>query len=277
MSENRLGPFLRARRSRLRPEESGIPSHGPRRVPGLRREEVAVLAGVNVDYYARLEQGRERHPSARVVDALGRALRLDADARDHLHRLAGTAPGPRSTPPADSVPPALRRLLHGFAGAPAFVIDRTLEILAANPLAEALHAPFRRPDNLARMVFLDPVARHFHVRWSLTARVVVGHLRQAEGIDPDCPRLRALVATLAGRSAEFAALWGAHIVRDKSRTDKELHHPEVGRLSFTSLTFDVRDAPGRQLVVYQAEPDGPTARALALLGSSHATPHHAGA
>ncbi|MFF4270915.1 helix-turn-helix transcriptional regulator [Streptomyces sp. NPDC001536] len=271
MTDNHLGEFLRARRAGLRPQDVGVVSHGVRRVSGLRREEVAVLAGVNADYYTRLEQGRERHPSAHVLDALGRALRLDADAHAHLHQLAGTVPGNQFTPTTDRVGPALRQLMDGYPGAPAFVINRTLDVLAANALAEALHSPFAPADNLARMAFLDPAGRRFYSRWNHTAEATVGHLRQAAGLDPDNPRLRDLVRALTEHSPDFTRLWNTHAVQGKTQDTKHFLHPAVGALSLTYLTLDVRDAPGQQLVVYQAEPDSPSAHALTLLGSLHAT------
>lgn len=271
MSDNDLGDFLRARRAAVRPGDVGMASHGVRRVAGLRREEVAVLAGVNADYYTRLEQGRERRPSAQVVDSLGRALLLDADAVAHLRRLAGTAPARPSAPVADQVDPALRMLIDSYPGTPAFVIGPALDILAANALAEALYSPFERADNLARMVFLDPAGRRFHTRWDRTAEAVVGHLRQAVGLDPGGPRLRDLVGVLIERSADFARLWSTHTVRGKTRAAKDFLHPDVGVLNLVYHAFDVRDAPGLQLIVYHAEPGSAGAEALALLGSLHAT------
>ncbi|MER8073281.1 helix-turn-helix transcriptional regulator [Streptomyces sp. NPDC094034] len=271
MTDNQLGEFLRARRAAVRPEEVGMPSQGVRRVAGLRREEVAVLAGVNADYYTRLEQGRERHPSASVVDALARALRLDADARAHLHQLAGTAPFQRPIATTDRVDPALRVLLDGYPGTPAFVIGPSLDILAANALAEALYSPFDPMDNLARMVFLAPAGRPFHPRWDQTAETVVGHLRQTYGIDPGSPRLRELVAELSAQSLDFVRLWNTHMVRGKTRENKHFRHPDVGTVTLTYHAFDVRDAPGQQLIIYHAEPGSPSAEALSLLGTMHAT------
>ncbi|MFJ2561112.1 MULTISPECIES: helix-turn-helix transcriptional regulator [unclassified Streptomyces] len=272
MDDNRLGDFLRARRAGLRPEDVGMASHGTRRVAGLRREEVSVLAGVNADYYTRLEQGRERHPSPQVVDALGRALRLDEDARAHLYRLAGVAPADRASGRSTAqVGPALRQLMDGYPNTPAFVMSRTLDILAANALADALYAPFTPADNLARMTFLDPARQHFHTDWDRAAQATVAHLREATGFEPDAPRLRELVHTLTEHSADFARLWGTHAVRGKTHDAKSFLHPDVGPLTLTYQAFDVRDAPGQQLVIYHAEPGSSSAQSLHLLGSIHAT------
>ncbi|GAA5039651.1 transcriptional regulator with XRE-family HTH domain [Thermocatellispora tengchongensis] len=271
MPDNQLGEFLRARRAGLLPQDVGMAAYGTRRVTGLRREEVAVLAGVNADYYTRLEQGRERHPSPQVLDALSRALRLDTDARAHLYRLAGTSPSDRFTHTTDRVSPALRQLMDGYPGAPAFVINLTLDILAVNTLAAALYSPFEQADNLARMTFLDPAGRQFYTQWSWTAQAVVANLRQAAGLDPGSPRLRELVRTLTEHSADFARLWNTHTVRGKTQDAKHLLHPDVGPLTLTYQAFDVRHSPGQQLVIYQAEPGSPSAQALNLLGSIHAT------
>ncbi|MEU9607199.1 helix-turn-helix transcriptional regulator [Streptomyces sp. NPDC048057] len=273
--DNRLGEFLRARRAAVGPQDVGIASHGARRVAGLRREEVAVLAGVNGDYYARLEQGRERHPSAQVLDALGRALRLNDDAHAHLFRLAGVAPSRGCAPTADRVSPALRQLVDSSPRTVAFVIGPALDLLAANALAKALHSPFEKADNLARMIFLAPEGRWFYTRWSDAAHGAVGHLRQAAGSTADDPRLRDVVDDLTERSPDFARLWHSHEVLGKRQDAKHLHHPDVGPLALTYQTFDVRDAPGQQLVVYQAEPDSSSAHALDLLGSLHVTSRRA--
>jgi transcriptional regulator with XRE-family HTH domain len=271
-ADNHLGDFLRARRAALGPEDVGLASYGTRKVAGLRREEVAVLSGVNSDYYARLEQGRERNPSPQVLDALTRALRLDADARAHLYRLAGAAPGDEpASHTGERVSPALRQLMDGYPNTPALVLDRALDILAANALADALYAPFDPADNLARMTFLDPAGRHFHPDWDRAAEATVANLRHATSFDPDAPRLRALVRTLTEHSTTFTRLWNAHTVRGKTRDAKHLRHPDVGPLTLTYQAFDVRDAPGQQLVIYHAEPGSPSAQALGLLGSLHAT------
>ncbi|MGW7072747.1 helix-turn-helix transcriptional regulator [Streptomyces sp. NPDC054855] len=272
MDDNHLGDFLRARRADLRPEAVGVASYGPRRVAGLRREEVAVLAGVNADYYTRLEQGRERNPSAQVIDALSRALHLDTEARAHLYRLAGATPNDRPSAHAtEHVSPALRQLMDGYPNTPAFVMNRTLDLLAANALADALYAPFDRADNLARMTFLDPAGRSFYTDWDRAAQAAVANLREATGFEPDNPRLRELVRTLTEKNADFNRLWSAHTVRGKTQDAKHFLHPDVGPLTLTYQAFDVRDAPGQQLVIYHAEPGSPSAQSLDLLGSIHAT------
>lgn len=271
MDDNDLGDFLRARRARLVPGDVGLASYGRRRVAGLRREEVAVLAGMNSDCYARLEQGRERGPSPQILDAIGAALRLDREARAHLYRLPGIGPERDRARPGETVAPMLRQLLDGYAHTPAFVLGPTLDLLAANGLARALFSPFGAADNLARMVFLDPAGRAFHAHWHRAAGAVVAELRRAAGIDPHHPRLRELVEVLGAQSEEFAALWSAHTVRGKAGGTKEFVHPEVGPLSLAYHSFDVRGAPGRQLVIYHAEPGSPGAHALALLGSLDAT------
>ncbi|GHB51024.1 transcriptional regulator [Streptomyces cirratus] len=270
MTSNDLGDFLRARRSRLQPADVGLASHGARRVPGLRREEVAVLAGMNSDYYARLEQGRERSPSPQILDAIGGALRMEDEARAHLYRLAGTAPDRDRPQPEETASTPLCRLLDGFT-TPAFVLNPATDFLAANALADALFAPFEKTDNLARMTFLDPAARGFFVHWARAAEAVVAALRHATGLDPRYRRLHGLVRSLAGASEEFAALWSAHAVHAKTRDAKEIFHRDVGRLALTFQTFDVREAPGQQLVVYHAEPGSPSARSLDLLGTLPAT------
>ncbi|MFD9369288.1 helix-turn-helix transcriptional regulator [Streptomyces sp. NPDC060020] len=271
MTGNALGDFLRAHRARLRPDDVGLASYGPRRVAGLRREEVAVLAGMNSDYYARLEQGREQSPSPQILEAIGAALRMDHEARDHLFRLAGTLPDGQRTRPRETVSPELRQLLDGYAHTPAFVLNPALDLLAANSLADALFSPFEKADNLARMTFLDPAGRVFYAQWRRAAEAVVAALRQSTGLAPHYPRLRELVRLLTGTSEEFAAMWAAHTVYGKTLDAKALVHPDVGALSLTYQSFDVRGAPGQQVVIYHAEPGSPSSHALSLLGSLNAT------
>ncbi|MGW7434585.1 helix-turn-helix transcriptional regulator [Streptomyces sp. NPDC054849] len=267
MTGNALGDFLRAHRARLRPDDVGLASYGRRRVAGLRREEVAVLAGMNTDYYARLEQGREQSPSPQILDAISAALCMDDEARDHLFRLAGTLPDGRRARPREYVSPMLRQLLDGYTDTPAFVLNPALDVLAANGLADALFSPFEEADNLARMTFLDPAGRDFYAQWHRAAEAVVAALRQATGLVPHYPRLRELVNLLTGTSEEFAALWSSHTVYGKTLDAKALVHPAVGTLSLTYQSFDVRGAPGQQVVIYHAEPGSPSSHALSLLGS----------
>jgi transcriptional regulator with XRE-family HTH domain len=264
-----LGPFLRARRAAVGPESVGVPVAGYRRVAGLRREEVALLAGVSVDYYTRLEQGRERHPSAQVLDALTRAFGLDDDGRQHLFRLAGLAP--RSSAAGQAVAPDLLRLLDTWPEHPSFVLNRTLDVLARNELGAALHSGFAEPDNLIRMTFLAPQGREFFVDWDRAVHAGVANLRLAAGHDPNDPRLRELVTELSEHSAEFRETWRDQDARGKSHEAKQLRHPDVGLLTLSFQAFDVRSAPGQQLIVYQAEPGSPSEQALALLGSIAAT------
>jgi transcriptional regulator with XRE-family HTH domain len=272
VTSNDLGTFLRAHRDRLRPDDVGLVSYGTRRVAGLRREEVAVLAGMNSDYYARLEQGRERSPSPQILESIGSALRMDDEAREHMFRLAGVAPEGERPQPRQAVSAALRQLLDGYQSAAVFVLNPAGDFLASNALADALFSPFETRDNMARMTFLDPVARGFFTQWERAAGSVVAGLRHAMGLDPDYRRLHDLVDSLTEESEEFADLWSSHTVHEKTRDGKELLHPDVGPLDLTYQTFDVRGAPGQQLVVYNAAPDSPSAQALALLGSLHASP-----
>lgn len=273
MAGRELGEFLRTHRSRLRPADVGLPSYGQRRVAGLRREEVAVLAGMNADYYARLEQGRERSPSPQILDAISGALRLDGPAHEHLYRLAGTESSARRTP-REIISGPLRHLIDSHVYAPAFVLNPAKDVLAVNAVAEALFSPFTAVDNLARMAFLDPAAPRFFRRWDSFAESVVAGLRHATGVHPDYPRLRELVGALNTGSETFAALWDSHTVYGKTQDATELDHPQVGPLSLAAQSFDVRAAPGQMLVVYQPEPGSPSAEALTLLGTLHATEHH---
>ncbi|MDE3724954.1 helix-turn-helix transcriptional regulator [Nocardiopsis sp. N85] len=265
-----LEGFLRARRDRVRPDDVGLATSGRRRVPGLRREEVAILAGVSTDYYMRLEQGRERHPSPQVLDALARALLLDEEATDHLRRLAlSDGRRGRGSRRSGRVGPHLLRLLDRWGDTPAFVIGPTLDLVARNRLAEALYADFTVTDNLARMTFLDPAARDFHRDWNRAADAVVAELHKAAGLRLDDPRLNGLVGELSLKSTDFRVLWSRHDVRGKSGGTKRLYHRTVGDLDLHYESFTVNDTEGQQLVVYQAEPGSPSEEALTLLGSLH--------
>lgn len=272
VNSNRLGEFLLTARARLQPEDAGLTSMGRRRVAGLRREEVAVLAGMNTDYYARLEQGRENRPSPQILDALSGALQLDDNAREHLFALAGVVGGRKQARPVDAIDPSLRQLLDGYLHTPAFVLNPALDVLAANGVAHALFSPFERSANLAFMTFLDPAARSFYREWHRSAESVVANLRQATGTN-DFPRLRAVVDELR-RHGEFDDLWRRPRVAEKTSGRKKMTHPDVGELDVRYHTFDVRGADGQQLVVYSASPESPTCERLILLGTLHADSRH---
>ncbi|MBK3571633.1 helix-turn-helix transcriptional regulator [Streptomyces sp. MBT62] len=260
-----LGDFLRARREALKPQDVGLPEYGRRRVPGLRREEVALLAGVSSDYYIRLEQGRENSPSPQVLEAVARALKLDAESADHLNRLC-LAPSQRPHGRSEAqVSAQLLQLMDGWEHTPAFVLGPALDVLAGNSLATALHSGFDAFDNLARNVFVDPAGREFYQEWERAAHSCVAELRAAYGHDPESARIAEVVAELSDASEEFTALWQLHDVKSKSQEGKHLKHPDVGDLHIAFAAFTVNGAPHQQLVVYQAEPASPTAVAFETL------------
>ena len=266
---NEFGDFLRAHRARLTPEAAGLRSIGSRRVVGLRREEVAVLAGVSSDYYARLEQGRERTPSPELMEAVARALQLGADARDHAFRLARLAPTTRVTD--EQVSPHLRQLMNSFPKAAAYVVNPAFRVIAANDIATGLIAPANHDGHVLQYMFLDPTARTYFVHWDDAAHAAVSGIRLAAGFSPPHAEVAALVRRLYVRSPAFAALWDDHEVAGLTTVHMHIRHPAVGELELSYQTFDVRESPGLQLTVASAAPGSPSEDALALLGTIEAT------
>ncbi|MCO5969476.1 helix-turn-helix transcriptional regulator [Actinoallomurus soli] len=270
-----LGDFLRSRRARLRPEDVGLTHYGGRRrVPGLRREELAQLAGVSVAYYTRLEQGQSQNASDAVLDAIARALGLDEDERAYLHGLARPAPAARRRPRPERVRPGVRMMIESFGDVPAMVIGRCTDALAWNPMAHTLlagHLDFGAPDrpadrpNMARLLFLDPHTRELYADWRKKARDAVAYLRLAAGRYPDDPSLTALVGELAMKSPDFAALWSAHPVGDCAYNTREYRHPLVGALTLSEEVMPLPDDRGQRVMVWTAEPGSPSAAALRLL------------
>ncbi|MFF7858854.1 helix-turn-helix domain-containing protein [Streptomyces sp. NPDC007904] len=271
-----LGGFLRARRGRVAPEHVGIAAGGRRRVRGLRREELAQLAGISVDYYVRLEQGRATQPSREVLDALARALGLDAAERRHLDTLAGAR---RAPVPEAGVGPVLRRVLDAMAGVPAFVTDHRLDVVAWNDLGAELIGglgdPGRRDRNNARFLFLDPASRLVHPDWEDRAAEAVGQLRVATGRFPDDAELAALITGLAARSPEFERIWATGEVVMCAAGRKRLRHPETGTLTLDFETLHVPAAPGETglvVHVFSAEEGSDEAVALARLAARLSSP-----
>jgi transcriptional regulator with XRE-family HTH domain len=266
-SDNRIGEFLRARRALVQPTDVGLADFGRRRVPGLRREEIALLAGVSVDYYVRLEQGREQHPSEQVLDALARALGLDCDATTHLQKLARPAAHRRCATRRPRVSPRMQRLLDSWPQTPAFVLSSRMDVLAHNALAAALHPGFTAGHNFLRNVFLDPTTADFIVDWEACARGSVGALRACVGPDLDDPRLNELVGELSLKSELFRRLWARHDIHQKTAGVKRFNHPIVGELELEYEHLTVNAAGGQFLTVYHAAPATRSEQALTLLGT----------
>ncbi|WP_420124037.1 helix-turn-helix domain-containing protein [Nakamurella sp.] len=268
--------FLTSRRSRVSPDQVGLPAGTGRRVPGLRRSEVATLAGVSVEYYTRLERGAIRGASAEVLDSLARALRLDDAERAHLFDLAHAA-SPVARPPrrrsaATWAPhPSLQWVLDAVVGGPAFVRNGRMDVLAANALARAFYQDLfdmpARPPNIARFTFLDDRARDFYPDWTIFADVTVAILRTEAGRDPHNKELHDLIGELGTRSPEFRRRWGAHDVRHHGTGVKTFHHPLVGDVTLAYVGLDMAAEPGLTLTVYAAEPGSPSEERLRLLAS----------
>jgi transcriptional regulator with XRE-family HTH domain len=272
-----LAEFLSSRRRRVTPEQAGLPSFGTRRVPGLRREEVASLAGVSVDYYRRLERGSSGAVSDGVLGALANALQLDDAERGHLFdlaRAANPAAPRRRRVGAQRVRPVMLRTLETIS-APALIRNRRSDYLAANPLGRALYAPIfdssQGPPNSARFTFLDPAAREFFIEWERNARDLVALLRSEAGRDPHDRGLSDLVGELTTRSPEFGSWWATHNVRYHQTGHKRVHHPIVGELELDYEVMDLAADDGLMLTIYTVEPGSRSAEALDLLASWIAT------
>ena len=269
-----------SRRANLTPARAGLPTYGVRRrVAGLRREEVAMLAGVSVEYYTRLERGRAKGASVDVLEGIGRALQLDEAERAHLFGLVGAAKetGPSARRPTpDRLRPSVQRILDALTEAPAYVRNGRLDLLGANRLGYALYSETFsdpvRPANVARFLFLNPRAETFFVDWEDIANAAVAILRAEAGCDPYDRRLSDLIGELSTRSDEFRVRWAAHNVKLHRTGFKRFHHPLVGELA---LTYEVLQLPadtGQKMLVYTAEPGCRSHEALSLLASWSATP-----
>ncbi|WP_249358219.1 helix-turn-helix transcriptional regulator [Nocardia cyriacigeorgica] len=265
-----LAGFLRTRRSRVDPADVGIPADRRRRVQGLRREEVAHLSGVSVDYYVRLEQGRATQPSEQILDALARVLGLDDTEREHLYRLARQRRR-RARVPTARVRPELLRVLDLVADAPALIMDHRLDVLAGNRLAELLYGRPLSGLNTARHIFLEEDQRGLYADWETCTLDAVGHLRLAAGKYPDDPRLAALIGELAMGSERFRKLWARADVRARTHGRKAYRHPLVGLLELHQENFALPDESGMELLVLSAEPNSPTEDGLRLLAGLGAT------
>ncbi len=272
--------FLASRRAKITPEQVGLPTSGRRRVPGLRREEVAVLAGVSTEWYTRLEKGHIGGVSDDVLHAVARALQLDEAERTYLFDLARAARPAQRTPSRRKnveVPGSVQWLLDSVTLSAAFVRNGRMDVVATNPLARALHAPMFASDttdrhgcaNIARYHFLDPGAHHFFVDWDAAANATVALLRAEAGREPHDRALRELIGELSTLSPEFRTMWAAHDVRTRHDGVKRLQHPEVGRLELTyqSLDLPVSHRAAHDLTFYTAEPGSTSEERLKLLTS----------
>ena len=287
-----LGRFLRARRTQTSPQSVGLtPGHGVRRTPGLRREELATLAGVSIDYYTRMERGKETRPSPAVVDALARALQLDDAEHQHLRdlalRAAHRAPQPAPNP-SRTVRTHLKLLLETMRPNPGYVVSRSMDLLAHNPGGLALYAGIAdwpaRQRNLGRYLFLHPAARELFPDWDKQIRSCVARLRALAGTDPDAPDLASLVGELLLKSPDFAALWERYEVTGRRNLSKTFQHPQVGRITLGFQGLALEGTPGHRMGVYTAEPGTADYDAMLLLdltappaqGTPEAWPSHSG-
>ncbi|WP_326823026.1 helix-turn-helix transcriptional regulator [Streptosporangium sp. NBC_01756] len=272
-SDTELGHFLRARRTQTSPEQVGLTiGTGLRRTPGLRREELATLSGISIDYYVRLERGKETRPSPSVIDALARALQLDDEEHQHLRELAARSAHYASEPPpppSRTVRPHLKLLLETMRPSPAYIVSRSMDFLAWNPGGLALYAglddwPLKQR-NIARYLFLHPAARELFPDWDNQVSGCVARLRAQAGTAPDAPDLTSLVGELLLKSPDFAKLWERYDVTGRKRIHKTFHHPHVGVINLSAQSMDLEGTPGQRLGVYVAEPGTSDYDAMLLL------------
>jgi transcriptional regulator with XRE-family HTH domain len=262
---NHLGDYLRARRARVTPAEVGLVSGPRRRLAGLRRDELAMLAGISSEYLQRLEQGRDRHPSAEVLDSIARALRMDAKATAHLHQLARSASRLHRAA-QEHVSAAVAELIDQFP-MPAVVVSRCQDVLAANPIARALCPGFEVGQNLSRWRFLDPAAKQVYPDWDESTALAVRGLRQGSADDPDDPRLRALISELSSASQRFKQLWEQADV-GYPKGISHMRHPEVGDLYLTRTQLYLTQSPGQYIITLHAQANSTSAQAIDKLRAS---------
>ncbi|HZR54954.1 MAG TPA: helix-turn-helix transcriptional regulator [Streptosporangiaceae bacterium] len=261
---NALGEYLRARRELVDPASAGLHVMGVRRTPGLRREEVATLAGISADYYLRLEQGRDRNPSPQVLRALARVFGLDAAATQYLLSLSYAGSAGSRRPRREVVPAGIRQLLENME-LPAFVENRMFDVLAANRLATALSPSIRPGANRLRSMFLDPAERDLYPDWQKAVAGMVGAFRTSLGTDLDDPRIAQLVGELSLASEQFRRLWARHDVKPLAGGTARMCHPEAGPMELRREKLSIGDSGGQLLVIYHAEPGSESALALATL------------
>jgi transcriptional regulator with XRE-family HTH domain len=262
---NALGDYLRARRGQVHPEDVGLIAGARRRVRGLRREELATLAGISSEYYLRLEQGRDKNPSAQILDALARVLQLDIKGTEYLHQLASPTGNRGEQPDLETAADGTDELINQFS-MPAIVASRCLDVLAANPIARALSPGFAPGGNFLRWRVLNPAAREFFVDWDEATDVAVSGLREAAGIDPDDPGLRALVDELSGASPRFKEMWARADVGYRTGVI-HMRHPDVGDLYLHRNRFNIPHSGGQHLLTYRADPGSDSAAKLEALRS----------
>ena len=281
-ASNEVRDFLVSRRAKVTPDQVGLRAGRNRRVPGLRRSEVAALAGLSVEYYAKIERGAIDGASDQVLDAIARALQLDDAEREHLTDLARTAAGaspvrrrPKRSPHESPTRPSLQWALDAVTAGPAFVRNGRMDLLAANRLARAFYCDMytdpRRPPNIARFTFLDPAGERFYPDWDSAADICVAILRTEAGRNPHDRSLHDLVGELSTRSDDFRTRWGQHNVRHHGTGTKRFHHPVVGELTLAYEGLEMAAEPGLTLTIYTAEPGSASDDRLRVLGSWAAT------